>query len=58
MEQKKDKNKDNTGTSGKETIERGKAAIEAEKQINEKDKSSADKKKDEEKDAAKWHSEG
>jgi len=58
MEQKKDKNKDNTGTSGKETIERGKAAIEAEKQINEKDKSPADKKKDEGKDAAKWRSEG
>lgn len=58
MEHQKDKNKDNTGTSGKETVERGKAAIEAGQQINEKDKNPADKKKDEEKDAAKWHSEG
>jgi hypothetical protein len=58
MEQQKDKNKDNTGTSGTETIRRGESAIEADKQINEKDKSPADKKKDEEKDAAKWHAEG
>jgi hypothetical protein len=58
MEKKKEGTKDTTGTSGKETVERGKAAIEAGQQINEKDKSPSDKKKDEEKDAAKWRSEG
>jgi hypothetical protein len=58
MEKKKEETKDTSGTSGKETAERGKAAIEAGQQINEKDNSSSDRKKDEEKDAAKWRSEG
>jgi hypothetical protein len=50
--------KDKTETSGKEAAERGKAAIEANKKINEKDKNPADIKKEEEKDAEKWHAEG
>jgi hypothetical protein len=50
--------KDTSGTSGKDTLERGKAAIEADRQLNEKGKKPADAKKDEEKDAAKWHEEG